>query len=117
MREKAKTFYLNLYWPKAIGVLLIQVVIGLFVFWAYLMFTWIIFGEGADSLLYTEGNKYVWIASPIILPTLLNSYRMYNGMRNKNIKTFNTYVFIEVTLFLIYLAFEIWWGKTKGFHI
>jgi len=108
----------KLSWLKAIFILLIEVAVGYFIFGSYPLVSMLFLGEGGDSLLYSNGNEIIWAVSPIILGTIINSIKIYNGLRAKAKNTVRYYIIIQSVLLIIYAVFIIIYrGKTNGFHI
>jgi len=98
---------LKLSWLKILVLTLVQCLVGYLVFIFYLFFTWIFFGEGADSLLYTSSNKIVWALSPAIGATILNGYRISQGIKTADKKKIQTYIAIQLLFIFVYAIFTI----------
>jgi hypothetical protein len=90
---------------------------GYFTFTFYLFFTWIFFGEGGDSLLYTKSNEIVWAISPAIGAAILNGYRVSQGLKMQNKEKVQTYIIIQLLFFLAYVIFTILKFSHHGYHI
>jgi hypothetical protein len=105
------------YWLKILALTLIQCLVGYLVFIFYLFFTWIFFGEGANSTLYTSGNKIVWALSPAIGPTILNIYRIIQGVKTADKAKVKTYIVIQLLFFIVYAIFTIVQFSHNGYRI
>ena len=86
---------LKLNWLKILTLTLIQCVVAFLVFIFYLFFTWVFFGEGGNSLLYTLSNKIVWALSPAVGATILNVYRIFQGIKTEDKIKIQTYKNIQ----------------------
>jgi len=98
---------LKLNWLKIFLLALIQCLAGYLIFILYLLFTWIVFGEGSNSLLYTSGNRIIWAISPAIGATILNSYRIFQGIETANRRKKSNYIVIQSIFFVSYVIFTI----------
>jgi hypothetical protein len=108
---------LKLNWFKILGLVLVQYLVGYLVFTFYLFFTWIFFGEGADSSLYTSQNEIIWAISPAIGATILNGYRISQGWETADIRKIQTYIAIQILFFVGYSVFTVERILTNGYHI
>jgi hypothetical protein len=96
---------------------LLQCLVGYLVFIFYLFFTWIFFGEGADSLLYTTGNETLWAISPAIGATILNGYRIFQGVKTGDKRKIQTYIIIQLLFLIAYIPFTIIKISHNGYRI
>jgi len=108
---------LKLNWVKILAIVLIQCLVGYSVFICYLFFTWFFFGEGANSLLYTSSNEIVWALLPVIGATILNGYRISQGLNTANKEKIQTYIIIQLLFFFAYVIFTIIKLSHHGYHI
>jgi hypothetical protein len=107
----------DLVWPGVAGLLMIQIIISGLIFFVYPFLAWIFFGEGGNSILYTETNVVIWIVLPILLQSLLNGYRIYKAKVNRRPKTIKAYAGLQVGLLLIYSILVILWSRKYSFHM
>lgn len=108
---------LKLNWLKILALTLVQCLAGYMVFISYLFFTWIFFGEGANSALYTSGNRIVWASSPAIGATILNIYRIIQGVNTADNTKVKTYIIIQLLFFIVYAIFTIIQFLHNGYRI
>lgn len=104
-------------WLKVASIAIVEALCGLISFYTYLFISWLFFGEGASSFFYTAGNEFFLALSPLFLPSLFNGIQMRIGYNRKDRVRLKTYLYIEIVVFALYLAFICWYGCTNGFHI
>ncbi len=108
----------KLAWLKAIFILLIEVAVGYFIFASYPLVSMLFLGEGGDSLLYSNVNEIIWALSPIIIGTIINSFKISKGLKANAKNTVRYYITIQSALLILYIVFiTIYWERTNGFHI
>jgi len=73
----------------------------LFVF--YPIFSWLILGEGGDSLLYTNANIVVWILLPLLIPSIYNIVQIKHGLKNNNTEKVKIFRFSQLNLVILYV--------------
>ncbi len=108
-------FKLN--WRKILTLTVIQCLGGYFVFMFYLFFTWMFFGEGGDSALYTLDNRIVWALSPALGATGINVYRIVQGVKLADKAKVKTYIIIQSLFFSVYLIFTVIQLSQNGYKI
>jgi hypothetical protein len=104
-------------WINVVMVLLGELILGFFIFGIYPVVTMLFLGEGAGSLLYSNGNKVAWALIPILIPTLINLTSIFNAVKNNNRNKLKTFKLIQMILLILYIPFVVWRYFTFGFHI
>jgi len=69
---------INLIW--LIIVIILELLLGLIIFYSYPVISMLFFGEGAKSFLFSNFNGILWANSPMII-LLFNIYKMFNSKR------------------------------------
>jgi hypothetical protein len=98
---------LKLNWFKIFALAVLQCIVGFLVSILYLSLIWIFFGEGGDSFLYTSGNKIICTILPAVGATILNGYRISQGMQKADKRKIQTYIAIQSIFFACYVLFTI----------
>lgn len=98
------SYIMGMNWIKISIVVFFQLLLAalmLFVF--YPLFSWLILGEGGDSLLYTNGNKVVWILLPLLIPSIYNIVQIKHGQKNNNMEKVKIFRFSQIILMILYV--------------
>ncbi len=104
-------------WLKILAFVVLQTLAMLAVFYSYPAISMLFWGEGGDSLLYSDGNAVAWAVIPFVLPQSLNFYRIRSARKNSDSIKAKVYITISAITFIIYLAFIIQWAISNDFRI
>jgi len=97
-------------------VLIIELVIGLVLFRSYPLISMLFLGEGANSLLYSDFNSFLWLVSPYLI--LLFNFSCYlRAKSNEDIRRLTTYIVISISYAILITGFVIFWGIKYHFNI
>jgi len=105
---------INLIW--LIIAIILELLLGLIIFYSYPVISMLFFGEGAKSLMYSNFNAILWATSPILI-LLFNVYMIFNSKRLMKEKIINNYKIISVVYSISYGLFILYWFINKGFRI
>jgi len=105
---------INLIW--LIIAIILELLLGLIIFYSYPVISMLFFGEGAKSFMYSNFNGILWATSPILI-LLFNVYMIFNSKRLMKEKIINNYKIISVIYSISYGLFILYWFINKGFRI
>ena len=105
---------INLIW--LIIAIILELLLGLIIFYSYPVISMLFFGEGAKSFMYSNFNGILWATSPILI-LLFNVYMIFNSKRLMKEKIINNYKIISVVYSISYGLFILYWFINKGFRI
>ena len=105
---------INLIW--LIIVIILELLLGLIIFYSYPVISMLFFGEGAKSFLFSNFNGILWATSPILI-LLFNVYMIFNSKRLMKEKIINNYKIISVVYSISFGFFILYWFINKGFRI
>ena len=110
------TFVQKIRFSFLLIVLIVELVIGLAIFFAYPILSMLFFGEGSDSLLYSDFNSFLWFFCPYLI-LLFNISRFLSSKRNENTLRQTTYLLISSLYVIFITGFLIYWGFRYNFDI
>ena len=105
---------INLIW--LIIAIILELLLGLIIFYSYPVISMLFFGEGAKSFMYSNFNGILWATSPILI-LLFNVYMIFNSKRLMKEKIINNYKIISVIYSISYGLFILFWFINKGFSM
>jgi len=105
---------INLIW--LIIAIILELLLGLIIFYSYPVISMLFFGEGAKSFMYSNFNGILWATSPILI-LLFNVYMIFNSKRLMKEKIINNYKIISVIYSISYGLFILYWFINKEFSM
>lgn len=82
--------------------ILLQLMYSVVSAFVYLIVSWLFFGEGANSFLYTKTNGFICIAVAFVLPMIYNLRKLYTKSKNEKTKYKIALIFNFISTILFY---------------
>ncbi|MBA4196495.1 MAG: hypothetical protein C0459_02970 [Chitinophaga sp.] len=101
----------NINWLRFFVILVVELFLGMQIFYLYPVVSMLFFGEGSDSFLYSDTNAYLWLLSPSIFGVI--NFIIWIKTKTSRQSIANTYRLLFWVFMIVYSCFMIYW---KIFH-
>ncbi len=90
-----------------IKILTLEITYWLVIYYGYVIFSMLFFGEGDNSFMYTETNHFIHLGLIFIPITVFNLYQFFKFHKQKLFLKSNTYLLIQLLLTITFIGFVV----------
>lgn len=88
-----------------IKILIVEITLFFYFSLFYELFSFLIFGEGANSFMYSWANTLIFFILLLLLPSLFNITKMIRHRKAGNQAKFKNYIRIQIVITLIFITY------------